>query len=221
MANTGTSGFGLRQAMRVGNTPAIGGQSKYQIKSGLGVGIFKGNPVSRQHTGDEGYIQDVSFATTDDGVSSAGGTAYDNTASNVAKLIGVFNGAFFIDNTTSKPTFANSVAASTTFGTNSNTGSTDGIGFVNDDPMQEYIVKSDGAVPQTKHGDAFNIKNFTASDAKNGQSTAFLAVNGVTGAETKMFRVVRSAEDPNNEDLTAANCNIVVAYNAASNVYLS
>ena len=133
----------------------------------------------------------------------------------------MFNGAFFIDSTTSKPTFANSVAASTTFGTDSNTGSTDGIGFVNDDPMQEYIVKSDGAVPQTKHGDAFNIKNFTASDAKNGQSTAFLAVNGVTGAETKMFRVVRSAEDPNNEDLTAANCNIVVAYNAASNVYLS
>jgi|TARA_E500000318_G_C3472501_1_gene177090 hypothetical protein len=221
MANTGTSGFGLKAAMRVGNTPSIGGQSKYQVKSGLGVGIFKGNPVSRQHTGDEGYIQDVSFATTDDGVSSAGGTAYDNSASNVAKLIGVFNGIFFIDNTTEKPTFANSVAASTTFGTNPNTGSTDGIGFVNDDPLQEYIVKSDAAVPQTKHGDAFNVKNFTASDAKNGQSTAFLAVDGVTGANTKMFRVVRSAEDPNNEDLTAANCNIVVAFNAASNVYLS
>ena len=221
MANTGTSGLGLKAAMRVGNTPSIGGQSKYQVKSGLGVGIFKGNPVSRQHTGDEGYIQDVSFATTDDGVSSAGGTAYDNSASNVAKLIGVFNGIFFIDNTTEKPTFANSVAASTTFGTNPNTGSTDGIGFVNDDPLQEYIVKSDAAVPQTKHGDAFNVKNFTASDAKNGQSTAFLAVDGVTGANTKMFRVVRSAGVPINEDLTAANCNIVVAFNAASNVYLS
>ena len=221
MANRDTAGFGLRAAMRVGNTPAISGQSKYQIKSGLGVGIFKGSPVSRQHTGDEGYIQDVSFATTDDGVSSAGGTSYDNSATNVAKLIGVFNGAFFINSSTLKPTFANSVAASTTFGTNSNTGSTDGIGFVNDDPMQEYIVKSDGAVTQAKHGTAFNIKNFTASDAKNGQSTAFLAVNGITGTNVKMFRIVRSAEDPDNEDLTAANCNVVVAYNAASNVYLS
>ena len=28
-------------------------------------------------------------------------------------------------------------------------------------------------------------------------------------------------EDPDNEDLSAANCNIIVAYNAASNVYLS
>ena len=221
MANRDTAGFGLRAGMRVGNTPAISGQSKYAINSGLGVGIFKNNPVSRQHTGDEGYIQDISFATTDDGVSSAGGTSYDNSASNVAKIIGVFNGAFFINSSTLKPTFANSVAASTTFGADPNTGSSDGIGFVNDDPMQEYIVKSDAAVAQTKIGDAFNIKNFTASDAKNGQSTAFLAVDGVTGANTKMFRVVRSAEDPDNEDLSAANCNIVVAYNAASNVYLS
>ena len=221
MANRDTAGFGLRAAMRVGNTPAISGQSKYQIKSGLGVGIFKGNPVSRQHTGDEGFIQDVSFATTDDGVTSAGGTSYDSSATNVAKLIGVFNGAFFINSSTLKPTFANSVAASTTFGADPNTNSSDGIGFVNDDPMQEFIVKSDGAVTQAKHGTAFNIKNFTASNAKNGQSTAFLAVDGVTGTNVKMFRIVRSAEDPDNEDLTAANCNVVVAYNAASNVYLS
>ena len=218
MANASTTGFGLKAAMRLGNTPAIEGQSKYDIKDNTGVGLFKGNPVSLEDSsGDQGFLQDASFSTTDDG----GGGGVDFASGTEALLVGVFNGAFFIDNTTSKPTFANSVAASTTFGTNPNTGSTDGIGFVNDDPMQEYIVKSDGAVPQTKHGDAFNIKNFTASDAKNGQSTAFLAVDGVTGANTKMFRVVRSAEDPNNEDLTAANCNIVVAYNAASNVYLS
>ena len=218
MANASTTGFGLKASMRLGNTPAIEGQSKYDIKDNTGVGLFKGNPVSLEDSsGDQGFLQDASFSTTDDG----GGGGVDFASGTEALLVGVFNGAFFIDNTTSKPTFANSVAASTTFGTNPNTGSTDGIGFVNDDPMQEYIVKSDAAVPQTIHGDAFNIKNFTASDAKNGQSTAFLAVDGVTGADTKMFRVVRSAEDPNNEDLTAANCNIVVAYNAASNVYLS
>ena len=218
MANASTTGFGLKASMRLGNTPAIEGQSKYDIKDNTGVGLFKGNPVSLEDSsGDQGFLQDASFSTTDDG----GGGGVDFASGTEALLVGVFNGAFFIDNTTSKPTFANSVAASTTFGTDPNTGSTDGIGFVNDDPMQEYIVKSDAAVPQTIHGDAFNIKNFTASDAKNGQSTAFLAVDGVTGANTKMFRIVRSAEDPNNEDLTAANCNIVVAYNAASNVYLS
>ena len=173
MANRDTAGFGLRAAMRVGNTPAISGQSKYQIKSGLGVGIFKGNPVSRQHTGDEGFIQDVSFATTDDGVSSAGGTSYDNSATNVAKLIGVFNGAFFINSSTLKPTFANSVAASTTFGADPNTNSSDGIGFVNDDPMQEFIVKSDGAVTQAKHGTAFNIKTSMQVMLRTGNQQLF------------------------------------------------
>ena len=48
MANRSTTGFGLRAAMRLGNTASIQGQSKYAIKSGLGVGIFKNNPASIQ-----------------------------------------------------------------------------------------------------------------------------------------------------------------------------
>ena len=46
MANASTTGFGLKAAMRLGNTPAISGQSKYDIKDNTGVGLFKGNPVS-------------------------------------------------------------------------------------------------------------------------------------------------------------------------------
>ena len=48
MANASTTGFGLRTVMTLGNTPATSGQSEYKIKSGLGVGIFKNNPVSIQ-----------------------------------------------------------------------------------------------------------------------------------------------------------------------------
>ena len=83
----------------------------------------------------------ASFATTDDG--GSGGAAFDNTGH--APLIGVFNGCFFINSTSGKPTFANSVAASTTFGTDYNTGSNDGIGFVNDNPNQEYVGKADAS----------------------------------------------------------------------------
>ena len=148
MANASTVGFGLRTTMTLGNTPATSGQSEYKIKSGLGVGIFKNNPVSLQDaSGDQGYLQDASFATTDDG--GAGGAAYDNSGH--APLIGVFNGAFYIDSSTSKPTFANSVAASTTFGTDYNTGSSDGLGFVNDNPFQEYVGKSDAVVTQAMY----------------------------------------------------------------------
>ena len=88
MANASTTGFGLRTSMTLGNTPATSGQSNYKIKSGLGVGIFKNNPVSIQDaSGDQGYLQDASFATTDDG--GSGGAAYDNSGH--APLIGVFN----------------------------------------------------------------------------------------------------------------------------------
>ena len=213
MANRSTSGFGLRAAMKLGNSPAIGGQSKYAIKSGLGVGIFKGNPASIQLAGDTGYIQDSGFSTTDDG--NDGGI--DFTTANDALLVGVHNGVFFINGTTNKPTFANSVAASTTFGTNPNTNSTDGVAFVNDDPDQEYVVKADAAVGQAIFGLCGNINDFAAGDAKDGASTA--TFDSGTQGETKMFRIVRSAEDPDNEDLTAAGANIIVVINAAANTY--
>ena len=213
MANRSTSGFGLRMAMKLGNSPAISGQSKYAIKSGLGVGIFKGNPASIQLAGDTGYIQDSAFSTTDDG--NDGGI--DFTTANDALLVGVHNGVFFINSTTNKPTFANSVAASTTFGTNPNTNSTDGVAFVNDDPDQEYVVKADAAVGQAIFGLCGNINDFAAGDAKDGASTA--TFDSGTQGETKMFRIVRSAEDPDNEDLTAAGANIIVVINAAANTY--
>ena len=212
MANRSTTGFGLRAAMRLGNTAAIQGQSKYAIKSAPGVGIFKNNPASIQTAGDTGFIQDSGFSTTDDG--KDGGI--DFTTANDSLLVGVHNGVFFIDNTTSKPTFANSVAASTAFGTNPNTGSTNGIAFVNDDPHQEYIVKTDGACGQELFGLVGNMNDFDGT-GKDGQSTTTFDVG--TQAETSMFRIVRSAEDVDNEDLTAAGANIVVVMNAAANLY--
>jgi len=156
MANQ-TGGFGFRQAPTVGSTPATGGQAEYKIKSGLGVGIFQNNPVSQQHTaGDDGYLQDAAAATMDDGI--AGGSGWSTGTSNIQPIVGVFNGAFYINSSTSKPTFANHVLASTTFGTDYNTGSSDGIGLVNDNPMQEYTCKADAAVTQANLLSTFNPK---------------------------------------------------------------
>ena len=45
MANRNTQGFGLKAAMRVGNTPSIQGQSKYEIDAGETNAIFNGEPV--------------------------------------------------------------------------------------------------------------------------------------------------------------------------------
>ena len=138
----------------------------------------------------------------DDGLT--GGASWDADASNVQPILGVFNGAFYIDNTTGKPTFANFVASGTTFATNSNTGNNDGIGFVNDNPFQEYIVRADAAVAATNIGKRANLNNHGSH--KNGTSTATLDIQADN--DGRMFRIIRSAEVPNQEDLTAAGADV-------------
>ena len=208
MAANQTAGFGFRQAPTVGSTPATGGQAEYKIKSGLGVGIFKNNPVSPQHTaGDDGYLQDAAAGTMDDGIT--GGAGWATSTSNIQKLLGVFNGAFYIDNSTSKPTYANSVAASTTFAKDYNTGSNDGIGFVNDNPMQEYTTKCTAAATQAQLLYTFNPQDgATAGTSEYGQSTVKLTNTGT--ATTAMFRIVRVANDPANNDNSVVNSNVIV-----------
>ena len=215
MANQ-TAGFGFRQAPTVGSTPATGGQAEYKVKSGLGIGIFQNNPVSQQYTdGDDGYLQDITAGTMDDGI--AGGVDWSTGTSNIQPIVGVFNGIFYINSSTSKPTFANHVLASTTFGTDYNTGSSDGIGFVNDNPMQEYTCKADAAVTQANLLSTFNSTDgATAGTQTNGQSTVKLDVTGT--AATSMFRIVRTANDPANDDNSAANSNVVVQISPAASI---
>ena len=215
MANQ-TAGFGFRQAPTMGSTPATGGQAEYMVKSGLGVGIFQNNPVSQQHTaGDDGYLQDTTADTMDDGI--AGGVDWSTGTSNIQPLVGVFNGIFYINSSTSKPTFANHVLASTTFGTDFNTGSSDGIGFVNDNPMQEYTCKADAAVTQANLLSTFNpTDGATAGTQQDGQSTVKL--NIASADATSMFRIVRTANDPANNDNTAANSNVIVQIAPAASI---
>ena len=222
MANASTTGFGFVPVMTLGNTPATSGDSKYKIKSGLGVAICQNDPVSLQNSsGDEGYVQDASPATADDG--STGGASYDVDASPVASpaLIGVFNGAFYVANTTNKPTWANTVAASTTFAANPNTddNSTDGFAFVNDNPFQEYLCKADAAVTIAMTGRRMNCNNNTLASAVSGQSIADL--NIAADNDGYMWRLVRSAEDPENNDVSAVGCNVIVVGSARANLFTS
>ena len=218
MANTNTDGFGLRAVMTVGNTPATSGQSEYPVQTTPGVSLFKGNPGSLQDANNTGFLQDASFLLTDDG--GAGGTNYAGNAD--AKLLGVLNGFFYIDGN-GKPTFANSVAAGQTTSVDYNTGSNNITGFVIDNPQQEYVVRSDAAIGgsaaavQAAMGLDYNIKSFTAGNAKSGMSTALLEV-GAAGAND-MFTMVRVAGTPNQSDGQNAGCDVVVTINPASAQY--
>ena len=213
MANESTVGFGFRAANRLGGTPSIQGQAKYQLQTAPGVALMKNDPASIQDAGNEGFIQDASFATTDDG--GTGGASYNSGTE--AKLVGVLNGFFFVDSTTLKPTFANSVAASQAFGTNPNTGSTNGFAFVNNDPHQQYICKADAAISQANQNKlAFNC-NDNGGTSKDGQSVVTLDIASANAV--KMFTVIGTAEDPENEDITAAGCNVKVVMAAAARLY--
>ena len=214
MANQ-TAGFGFSQAPTMGSTPATGGQAEYMVKSGLAVGIFQNNPVSLQSAGDTGDLQDATADTMDDG--KAGGIDWSTGTSGITLIEGVFNGIFYINSSTSKPTFANHVLASTTFGTDYNTGSSDGIGFVNDNPMQEYTCKADAAVTQANLLSTFNSTDgATAGTQTNGQSTVKL--NIASADATSMFRIVRTANDPANNDNSVANSNVVVQIDPAASI---
>ena len=220
MANASTTGFGLRAVMTVGNTPATSGQSEYKIQTAPGVASNKGDPMSFNDggatAGDAGKVQDASFTVTDDG--GNGGTAF--TTANSALLIGVFNGAFFIDSN-GKPTFSNNVVASQATSKDYNTGSDDIIAFINDNPLQEYVVKADAALAQTLLGvnpmQGFNTNNYTATDNKDGQSISTLDVG--SASTTAQFTLVRNAKDPENKDLTAAGANVIVQFLPSSMQY--
>ena len=65
--------------------------------------------------------------------------------------------------------------------TDYNTGSNDIIAFVNDNPMQEYVVKADAATSGNTAGassssgcNPMNMNNYTATDNKDGQSISTL-----------------------------------------------
>ena len=222
MANTSTTGYGFKAVEVLGNTPATQGQSKYPIKSGLGVRILKNEPIGPQDgSGDIGYMQSLSPATMDDG--GTGGASWDADTTTPQVCVGVSNGVFYIDGTSSKPTWANSVAASQTFATNPNTGNSNGWIFVNDNPFQEYMVRSDATMTDidTFVGDCLTIRmnQNNGGAGYEGQSTATL--NYVTSDnDGHLWRVVRSGEVPEQEDVAAAGCDVVVVMNNRANQFL-
>jgi hypothetical protein len=170
-----------------------------------------------QDAGNQGFVQDVAFTTLDSG--GVGGTAWSTAGGNAEPpCVGVFNGAFFIDSA-GKPTFSNNVVASQATSINYNTGSNDILAFINDNPQQEYVVKADAAVTQAMLGaqNAMNMNNYTATDNKDGQSISTLDV--ASASTTAQFRLVRSAEDPENKDLTVAGGNIIVSFLPSSMLY--
>ncbi len=219
MANDSTAGYGCRAVMTVGSTPATSGQSEYKLYDFGGAAfntIFKGDPVSLNagtQAAEKGYIQDATYDSTDD--DNPGGIGWTTASSQL--LVGVFNGAFYIDAGTSKPTFANSVTSGTDFAVDYNTGSSDGTAFVLDNPNQEFNIRVGGSAwQQNDVGLNYNTGDNGATGI-SGMSDERLRISSV--AATSMFTLVRGANIPGQNDYASDGSDVVVMIAKGSHLY--
>ena len=222
MANAQTAGYGCRQAMTVGNTPATGGQSEFLVQPlATNVAIFKGSPVAMQTgqgNGSLGFIQDASALAMTDGIQ--GGVAWQHSRANTNKSLGVFNGATFVD-ASGKPSWTNGLIAGQTSSVDYNTGSANITAFVNTNPTQEYTVRADAALTNASFNTLANVGfNLNSVGAGvSGQSDSTLDIPAAAGVANYMWKIVRSANVMNQQDFTVPGADLVISYSPNANAY--
>ena len=152
------------------------------------------------------YKIDAGYTTTiynGGAVASNAGYIIDGQTTG-APILGVLNGIFYNAATTLKPTFANHYVQVTP------ANSEDIDAFVFDNPQQQYVVATDDAVAQAGYLETYDM-NASAGSTTTGKSSATLDI-GDTSADAASFRLLRSAEDPENDE-NAAFRSVVVCIN--------
>ena len=151
------------------------------------------------------YKIDAGYATTifhGGAVASAAGYIVDGQTTD-APILGVLNGIFYNAATTLKPTFSNHYVQVTP------ANSEDIDAFVFDNPTQQYVVATDAVVAQAGYLETYDM-NTSAGSTTTGQSSATLDI-GDTSADAASWRLLRSAEDPENDENAAFRSVVVVA----------
>jgi hypothetical protein len=150
------------------------------------------------------YKIDAGYATTiynGGAVASNAGYIIDGQTTD-APILGVLNGIFYNAASTLKPTFSNHYVQVTP------ANSEDIDAFVFDNPQQQYVVATDAAVAQSGYLETYDM-NTSAGSTTTGKSSATLDI-GDTSADAASFRLLRSAEDPENDENAAFRSVVVV-----------
>ena len=185
MANRNTKGFGLIAAGTVGSTPATQGQGKYYIEAGDTDDLFQGCVVN-----------------------SKAGFVVQASSTNTFLTLGVFNGIFYNASTTLKPTWANWYNQPITPANSENI-----TCFVLDNPFQLFVGSAAAAVTQANMGRTVSFTAAVPTGSEiSGQCSNTLNITTINDT-LRQWRLVRSAEDPENSDITANFCSFVVASN--------
>lgn len=185
MANI-NSIFGFRPVKGQGAGYTAVGSNEYVIANGESSAIYQGDPV----------------VLNANGSISVGSTAG-------AELIGIFNGCFYDDPTTKKPTFSNFYPGGV---------AQDNMkAFVFDDPNMLFEVKVDDTNGgQAQVGSNANIATYSAGSTNDGVSNVALDGGSFATSSAANFRVVSLSTDPDNSDYAAANASIIVKINLHS-----
>ena len=194
MANKDAA-FGLRPVGKLGSSVNNSGTTKYRIADNQAGAIYKGDVV---------FVGDGSDAGT--GVTPAAGYIGPVAAGNICS-VGVFNGCFYIDPTSKKPTWSNYYPGSI----NITVGTIDA--FVYDDPNMLFEVQASGTLTYaTVVNNNIDIL-YGAGSTVNGQSKTELASAITASGATDMLVVIGISEDPENNDAASANSNWIVRFN--------
>lgn len=195
MANI-NGAFGLRPIGVVGSAYNTTGATEYRIAAGNTNTLFQGSPCIPLSTG---FIDKVGAA--------AGGTV---------GLLGVFWGCEYVSSTTGEKIFSNNWPGS---GADTNHPVK---AFVYDNPMQTYVICSDGTLTNesTARGHVFANANFAtgaSGSSTTGISSAKLAVGTIAATNTLHLRIMGIQDDPANSDFTAAGIPLIVRLNNSFN----
>ena len=176
--------FGLRPYRKLDGTPLVGAQNRYKIANGDATAIFQGDLVRPLTTG---------FVTR-----AAGNTSY--------AVVGVFNGCFYNDPTTQKPTYSNYYPGGIT--------PTQGqiTAFVVDDPDAVFLVNADAVFAQANLFGNYSLSVANGS-TKTGISEMQLDVSTQGTAGTFAVQAIDISQDPENDDQTTSNANVLVRIN--------
>ena len=182
MANQ-NGNFGFRPVLMMGSAYNGQGQQEMTIASNETNSIFMGDPVVLNANGS------ISRG------SSAG-----------AELVGIFNGCFYTDPTTQKPTFSNHYPGAIV--------ADDIVANVISDPDVIFEVKVDDTNGgRAQVGSTANIATYAAGSTKSGISGVALDGSTFATSNASNFAVYDLSTDPDNSDYTVANANILVRIN--------
>jgi hypothetical protein len=175
--------FGFRPVLMMGSAYQGQGQQQMTIASNETNSIFMGDPV----------------------VLNANGSI-SRGSSKGAELVGVFNGCFYTDPTSQKPTFSNHYPGGIV--------ASDIVASVISDPDVVFEVKVDDAnAGRAQVGSTANIATYAAGSTKSGISGVSIDGGSFATSNGSNFAVYDLSTDPDNSDYTAANANILVRIN--------